>query len=70
VCVGYFGRNYVSSRLHRIGTRRVYVSHTLGFIVRYADAAFVLGVRLIKILKEVQMTITINRPIKFKRGKA
>lgn len=66
---GYFGINYVCSGLHRISTRRAYISHRVGFIVRYVDAAFILGVRLTTILKQVQVTIKINRPMKFKRGK-
>ena len=67
---GYFGRNYVCSRLHTICTRRAYISHTLGFIARYVDAAFIVGVMSIKILKDVQVAVTINLAIKFKRGKA
>jgi len=49
-------------------TRRAYVSHRLGFTLRYVDAAFIIGVRLIKILKEGQVTTTINPSIKLRRG--
>ena len=48
----------------------LYISHTLGFVVRYVGAAFIAGVTSVKIVKDVQVTVAINRSVKLKRSKA